>query len=86
VTDLTKELVQLGAALALGCTSCLEQRVANARERGASDAMLEDVVQLVRGVTLEASLQSDALIETLIARREIPVLSAGTSCGCGGNC
>ncbi|MHB1685040.1 MAG: carboxymuconolactone decarboxylase family protein [Bacilli bacterium] len=89
--ELTKELIQVAAALAAGCASCLEQHVPKAGELGASDADLQEVLLLVRPVKLAATMKIDELAENLFVQKRtlLNVVSqgSGSGCGCGsGNC
>lgn len=89
VNELTKELIQVAAALAAGCASCLEQHVPKARELGASDADLQEVLLLVRPVKLAATMKIDEFAENLFVQKRtlLNVVSQGSGCGCGsGNC
>ena len=65
MNELTKELIQVAAALAAGCASCLEQHVPKAREVGASDADLQEVLLLVRPVELAATIKINEFAENL---------------------
>lgn len=87
--ELTKELIQVAASFAVGCASCLEHHVSKARELGAKDADLEEVLTLARGVKLTGAMKMDELAEELISSRktELKVVGQNSSCGCGsGNC
>jgi len=85
MNELTKELIQVASALAVGCTSCLEQHVVKAKELGASDADLQELLQLVRSVKLTSTLTIDELAESMFSRTktELNVLTQASSCGCG---
>ncbi|PWI58040.1 carboxymuconolactone decarboxylase family protein [Sulfoacidibacillus thermotolerans] len=89
MNELTKELIQVAAAVAVGCTSCMEYHVPKARELGASDADLQEVLALVRPVKLIATMKVDEFAEDMFRSREteLNVVSEGSSCGCGsGSC
>ncbi|SHL07906.1 carboxymuconolactone decarboxylase family protein [Alicyclobacillus tolerans] len=89
MNELTKELIQVAAAVAVGCTSCVEYHVPKARELGASDVDLEEVLALVRPVKLTATMKVEEFAESMFRSRttELNVVSEGSSCGCGsGSC
>lgn len=87
MNELTKELIQVAAAFAVGCTSCLEHHVPKARELGASNADLQEVLQLVRPVKFTATMKMDEFAENLFGQQPLTVVSQASSCGCGsGNC
>lgn len=85
----TKELIQVASALAVGCTPCLELHVAKAKELGASDSDLQELLQLVRSVKLTATLNMDEFAEAMFSSKkmELNVVTEDSSCGCGpGTC
>ena len=89
VNEITKELIQVAAAVAVGCTSCLEYHVPKARDLGASDADLQEVLALVRPVKLTATLKTDEFAEDMFRfkKTELNVVTDGSACGCGsGSC
>jgi len=89
MNELTKELIQVAAALAVGCTSCLEYHVPKARELGAKDEDLQQVLELVRPVKLTATMKADEFATKLFSQKkiELEVMNQGASCGCGSsNC
>ncbi len=85
VNERTKELIQVATAVAVGCTSCLEYHVPKARELGASDGDLQEVLALVRQVKLTATMKVDEFAEDMFRSRktELNVVTEGSSCGCG---
>ena len=89
VNEITKELIQVAAAVAVGCTSCLEYHVPKARELGASDTDLQEILALVRPVKLTATLKMDEFAEDMFRTKktELNAVTDGSSCGCGsGSC
>ncbi len=89
MNELTKELIQVAAALAAGCRSCIEHHVPKARELGASNDDLQEVLQLVRVVKLTATMKSDEYAEIFFEQQaaKLNVISQSSSCGCGsGDC
>ncbi|QSO53195.1 carboxymuconolactone decarboxylase family protein [Alicyclobacillus curvatus] len=84
MNELTKELIQVGAAVAVGCTSCLEYHVPKARKLGATDEDLQEVLALVRPVKLTAAMKVDELAEDMFSskKKELNVVAEGSSCGC----
>ncbi|MCI0182478.1 MAG: carboxymuconolactone decarboxylase family protein [Acidibacillus sp.] len=86
----TKVLLQVAAAFALGCESCLEKQIAAAKQVGISEHELQEVLTTVRGVKLTATLTFDELATKMVRQQveELEVIEVqGSSCGCGsGNC
>lgn len=86
----TKELVQVAAAFALGCQSCLEQHLPLAKECGASEQDIQDVFAMVRSVRLSASIAMDDFIGHLDSPKKVLLTMATSqqsSCGCeSGDC
>lgn len=85
MNELTKELIQVAAALTAGCTSCLEYHVPKTRELGATDEDLQQILELVRPVKLTATMKVDEFATKLFSSKkiELEVLNQGSSCGCG---
>lgn len=83
--ELTKELIQVAASLATGCTSCLEYHVPRAKKLGAKASDLQEVLKLVRPVKLNATLKVDEFATNLFSQNkpELKVVNQGLSCGCG---
>ncbi|QQE81586.1 carboxymuconolactone decarboxylase family protein [Alicyclobacillus sp. SO9] len=89
MNELTEELIQVAATVAVGCTSCLEYHVPKARELGARHADLQEILALVRQVQLIATMRADDFAEDMFRSRkkELNVVTEGSSCGCGsGSC
>ncbi|PWI54269.1 carboxymuconolactone decarboxylase family protein [Sulfoacidibacillus thermotolerans] len=84
MNELTKELIQAAAAVAVGCTSCLEYHVPKARGLGATDADLQEVLALVRPVKLTATMKMDEFSEEIFTSKktELDVVTEASSGGC----
>jgi AhpD family alkylhydroperoxidase len=63
----TRSLVEIAAAVAAGCTTCLDQHLEDARRAGVSEADIAEAMALA-----EAS-----------RRPEVEVGSGDCGCGCG---
>ncbi|MFN3641725.1 MAG: arsenite efflux transporter metallochaperone ArsD [Gemmobacter sp.] len=77
MTDQTRALVALGAAVGAGCAPCLELHIARGRDVGLSDAQMREAVAVGRMVKAAAA----TAVETL-AGKLLPEHAAAPSC-CG---
>lgn len=89
MTDLTREMVFMAAAMTVGHVEEMKEHLERARALGATPADMEEILTMVRGERLKVTLERDKEAESLLRAEslDLPVMTGGSSCGCGsGNC
>lgn len=89
MTDFTREMVFMAAAMTVGDAEGMKEHLGRARALGATPADMEEILAMVRGERLKFTLQRDKEAESLLRAEslDLPVMTGGSSCGCGtGNC
>lgn len=89
MTDLTREMVFMAAAMTVGNAEEMKEHLGRARALGATPADMEEILTMVRGERLKFTLERDKEAESLLRAEslDLPVMTGGSSCGCGsGNC
>ncbi len=89
MTDLTREMVFMAAAMTVGNAEEMKEHLERARALGATSADMEEILTMVRGERLKVTLKRDKEAESLlrVESLDLPVMTGGSSCGCGsGNC
>lgn len=82
-----RALIGMGVAFGIGTLSNFEEQVKTAKEHGATEEELEEVLSIARATKLSGSIEMDTFAEASIKRNpktELKVLSISNSaCGCG---
>lgn len=76
----TKEIVAIGAAIAVNCQPCLEYHTAKARELGWSDEDVLDAVKMSQQVRRGAQAKMDRFAVRHVTGRDETVAPAGCEC------
>ncbi len=90
MNDVMKELIRVAVALAMSCESCLEKHMPLAKELGATEQEVQEVLNIVRNMKLTTTMAVDELAISLSRKSPTElnmVETTGSSCGCGsGKC
>ncbi|MCY0897497.1 MAG: carboxymuconolactone decarboxylase family protein [Firmicutes bacterium] len=81
----TRELIQLAASWAAGCSDCLETHWNALKRAGVSEEDIQESLDLARAIRVKALLNMDSLVRTLNQRLDIPVVAGSSGC-CGPDC
>jgi AhpD family alkylhydroperoxidase len=65
IDDKTKELIAIGASLAVNCQPCLQYHVARAQGHGADTQEMADAMEIARLVRRGAGMKMDAFAARL---------------------
>ncbi len=77
-----KELIAVGASVAVNCQPCLQYHVAKAREAGAEDEEVSVAIGMAKAVRKGAAAKMDDFTAGLRTASEPVEESAGRGCGC----
>lgn len=77
-----KELIAVGAAVAVNCQPCLQYHAAKARESGADDEEISVAIAMARAVRKGAAAKMDDFADQLAATAGRTERHAGEGCGC----
>ncbi len=89
MTDLTREMVVMAAAMGVGNTQEVQEHLGRALALGSTIQDMQEILAIVRGERLKFALARDREAESLMQDRslELPVMTGGSSCGCSsGSC
>ncbi len=84
-TNITKELVSVGAAYAVNCTTNFQKHLVAAKNLGITDNELKEVVKLARFIKEKAASHVEKITQPdddNAETREQPKEAASTGCGC----
>ncbi len=90
----TQDLVALGAAISMGCSSMTHELVSALRARGLTEEQILEVVDVAQNVRDEAAQRSQALIaaavrcesESCCLQERVNKAREGSGCGDSGGC
>ena len=81
IDDKTKELIAIGASVAVNCQPCLQYHVAKAKEAGACDDGITDAVAVAKMVRKGAMSEMDKFAVTVLKNTPAD-LGANDECPC----